>query len=338
MPETCFEDFAPGDVIAYGNRPVDRDEMIAFARAFDPQPFHLDEEAARRSFVGRLIASGWYMACAHMRMITDVTLPNPALMGSPGIEEMKWLKPVAAGDVLSARRTILDARASTTKPDRGVVRLLFELMNQRGETVMSQRSLEMYLRRNPGPPPAATPKPAAAPKPAPVPGARPDGPLSDRLSYYEDIEVGAVTPLGEHAFDAEGLIAFARDWDPQSFHIDREAAKKTHFGGLVASGWHTACAFMGCLARRREAIFDAARARGEGAPRLGPSPGVTDLHWYKPTREGETIRYYSQVLDKRVSASRPGWGIVTSQGSGYNPAGERVFDLTAAVFWERRPP
>ncbi|HRJ69762.1 MAG TPA: dehydratase, partial [Beijerinckiaceae bacterium] len=93
----------------------------------------------------------------------------------------------------------------------------------------------------------------------------------------------------------------------------------------------------GCLARRRAAMLEAGAVDGRVA-RLGPSPGIENLRWLRPTREGDTIRYYSQVMDKRESASRPGWGIVTSQGSGYLASGERVFELTAAIFWERRPP
>lgn len=337
MADCFFEDLTVGDVRSYGRIVVDREAMIAFARQYDPQSFHLDEDAAKTSFLGALIASGWFVACCHMKIMTADTLPNAGIMGGAGIDELKWLKPVLAGDVLSGRRTILAKRTSASKPDRGLVQTRFEMVNQRGETVMSQLTWEVFAMRAAHAMPVAATKPAAARPVVAAGNGRPEGPLVDRLGFFEDIAVGSVQFLGEKTFLADEIMDFARQWDPQTFHLDREAARQSHFGTLVASGWQTACEFMGCLVRARTAMQAAGAVDGRIA-RLGPSPGVEHLRWFQPTREGDTIRYYSQVKDKRESASRPGWGIVTSQGSGYNGRGERVFELTAAVFWERRQP
>lgn len=142
-----FEDFTPGDVIELGSRSVSRDEIVAFARQFDPQPFHTDEEAAKRSIYGGLLASGWHTAALSMRILYDGLLHDLASMGSPGVDELRWLKPVRPGDTLSARMTVLETAPSRSKPDRGVVRSLSEIRNQHGEVVMTLRGLSLLGRR-----------------------------------------------------------------------------------------------------------------------------------------------------------------------------------------------
>lgn len=124
-----------------------RDEILAFAREFDPQPFHLDEAAARRTIYGGLLASGWHTAAILMRLMWETYLKDTASMGSPGVEEVRWLKPVRPGDTLRARFTVTDARPSRSRPDRGVVTSLSEVLNQHGEVVMTVRGLSMFARR-----------------------------------------------------------------------------------------------------------------------------------------------------------------------------------------------
>jgi acyl dehydratase len=126
---------------------VTRDEILAFAREFDPQPFHLDEAAARRTIYGGLLASGWHTAAILMRLMWETYLKDTASMGSPGVEEVRWLKPVRPGDTLRARFTVTDARPSRSRPDRGVVTSLSEVLNQHGEVVMTVRGLSMFARR-----------------------------------------------------------------------------------------------------------------------------------------------------------------------------------------------
>jgi acyl dehydratase len=147
-----WEDFKVGEVEHIGEKRVERDEVIAFAKQYDPQPFHIDEAAARHSMYGGLIASGWHTCAMVMRMMCDAYLTRAASVGSPGIENLKWLKPVRPGDILSARRTTLDTRASKSKPDIGIVNNLWEVFNQKGEKVMSMQGHGMFRRRNPGSP------------------------------------------------------------------------------------------------------------------------------------------------------------------------------------------
>jgi acyl dehydratase len=142
-----FEDFRQGDEYHLETVTVDRDEMVAFARRFDPQPFHLDEAAAKESPFGELIASGWFTGSLFMRMYVDELLTDAASHGSPGIEELRWLRPVRAGDQLTGRVTVVETRPSEKRPDRGTVFARSELVNQSGEVVMSLRSRGLFGRR-----------------------------------------------------------------------------------------------------------------------------------------------------------------------------------------------
>jgi acyl dehydratase len=147
MTRRYFEDFTPGDVIELGSRSVSRDEIVAFAREFDPQPFHLDEEAAQQSVYGGLLASGWHTGSISMRLLADGLVNHTVSMGSPGLDEMRWVKPVRPGDTLSGRYTVLECIPSRSRADRGVVRSLLELRNQHGDVVMTIRGVGIFGRR-----------------------------------------------------------------------------------------------------------------------------------------------------------------------------------------------
>jgi len=135
LRERHFEDFTPGHVATFGARTVTAEEIIAFARDYDPQEFHLSEEGGRATPYGGLIASGWHTGSLTMRMLVDHAISRHGL-GSPGLDELLWLKPVRPGDTLSVRVTVLEARLSQTKPDRGIVKQRTETLNQAGEVVL----------------------------------------------------------------------------------------------------------------------------------------------------------------------------------------------------------
>jgi len=142
-----FEDFKPGDVIELGSRTISKERILAFAREFDPQPFHTDEEAATRSIYGGLLASGWHTGSLLMRILYDGLLKDTASLGSPGIDELRWLEPVRPGDTLTARMTIVETIPSRSKPDRGLIRSLMEMRNQYGRVVLTIRGLSLLGRR-----------------------------------------------------------------------------------------------------------------------------------------------------------------------------------------------
>jgi acyl dehydratase len=157
------------------------------------------------------------------------------------------------------------------------------------------------------------------------------------IDFYEDMAVGQKTVLGTHTFTLEEILSYARRYDPQPFHLDEEAAARTHFGGLCASGWHTATLWMRLMLSYRRRLGEERRARGEPVAELGPSPGFRDLRWIKPVRPGDTIAYAAEITDMRTSASRPGWGLVTLRNNGTNQAGEEVISWVSSAFIQRRP-
>ncbi len=128
--------------------PVSREAVLAFAEQFDPQPFHLDDEAASASLFGGLCASGWHTCAMAMRMMCDGYLLDAASLGSPGIDQLRWLKPVFPGDTLSVRMEVLDARPMTSRPGVGLLRSRWEVRNQHGQPVMTMEGWGMFRRRH----------------------------------------------------------------------------------------------------------------------------------------------------------------------------------------------
>ena len=152
IPKYYWEDFKAGEVHQLGEKRVEKEEMIVFAKQFDPQPFHVDEAAAKASMYGGLIASGWHTVALVMRMRCDSYMLDSASLGSPGVENLKWLKPVRPGDTLRAQRTTLEVRASASRPEMGLVKTRWEVFNQDGEPVMTMEGYGMFGRRKPGSP------------------------------------------------------------------------------------------------------------------------------------------------------------------------------------------
>ncbi len=144
-----WEDFAVGQVRETGGHSLTEEEVIEFAKKYDPQPFHIDRDKAKQSAFGGLIASGWQTAGLCMRMLCDMYLLESASMGSPGIDELRWVKPVRPGDTLRLKSTVIETRASTSRPDMGTVRSRSEVYNQRGELVMHMSGVGMFRRRSP---------------------------------------------------------------------------------------------------------------------------------------------------------------------------------------------
>ena len=145
-----FEDYAPGITYECGSVSIDEASIIAFAKEFDPQPIHVDPVAAATGPFGGLIASGWHTAGLVMRVLVDNYLSAEASLGAPALDELRWPRPVRPGDTLVVRATVVEARKSQSKPDRGIVRTLVEAVNQDGRTVMSATATN-FLRVRPDP-------------------------------------------------------------------------------------------------------------------------------------------------------------------------------------------
>lgn len=156
------------------------------------------------------------------------------------------------------------------------------------------------------------------------------------MKFFEDIRVGDAYDLGRYTFTAEDIKNFARRFDPQLFHLDEDAAAQSHFGALCASGWHTAAVWMRLMVDHRRRLIEAAQARGERTPLLGPALGFRDLKWLKPVYAGDTIAYRSEVTEGRVSGSRPGFGLIIIRSTGINQNAAMVISFDSTTFVERR--
>ncbi|GAC1424991.1 MAG: MaoC family dehydratase [Ktedonobacteraceae bacterium] len=147
MATRYFEDFQVGDIIDLGSTSASADEIIAFARQFDPQPFHIDPEQAKHSAFGTLVASGWHSSALFMRLLVDGLLNDTISMGSPGVDEVRWRKPVHPDEKLYGRLTVIESTVSKSRPNMGIIRSVGELVNQEGEVVMSLKGLHFFGRR-----------------------------------------------------------------------------------------------------------------------------------------------------------------------------------------------
>jgi acyl dehydratase len=147
-PKLYWDDFPVGETVEFGNHRITAEAIVAFATEFDPQPFHLDDEAARTTLLGGLAASGWHTCAIMMKMLCDGYVLHSASMGGPGMDEVRWLKPVRPGDVLRIRRTCIEARISRSRPAMGLTRFTWDMVNQAGDQVMTATGTNMFARRD----------------------------------------------------------------------------------------------------------------------------------------------------------------------------------------------
>lgn len=157
------------------------------------------------------------------------------------------------------------------------------------------------------------------------------------MTFFEDLRVGDHREVGSHTFTADEIKAFAREFDPQPFHLDEEAAARSHFGALVASGWHTAAMCLRHVVADGQRRASERRSRGEQAAHSGPSPGLRDLKWPKPVYAGDTISFAVQIVELRDDAGHPGRGLRITRNTGTNQRGELVYTVLMSCYVERRP-
>ena len=156
------------------------------------------------------------------------------------------------------------------------------------------------------------------------------------MTYFEDLRVGTRTEVGSHTFTADEIKAFAREYDPQPFHLDEAAAARSHFGALIASGWHTAAISLRLNVEDRQRRQAELRRRGEPVARTGPSPGLRDLKWLKPVHVGDTIAFAHEIVELRTLPDRPDVGLRIARNTGTNQHGELVYSVLSSTFIERR--
>lgn len=335
-----LEDIELDRWVGFGHKVVDRTEIIAFAKAFDPQPMHLDEDAARRSIVGGLCASGFHSCAMMMRMLVDDVLVHATSLGSPGFEEVRWLRPVRPDDVLSARFKAIEKRTLGSKPEVGIARIQFEMRNKKDEVLMTWDANQLLRVRHPRAAGLVSAERATSGPKEPVtslwdlPGPEP----RRDANHFEHRRVGETYALGSHTFDREGVLAFARAFDPQPFHLDDAAAEASLFGRLSASGWHTTAIWIRQFVAWRQQIEAQMREKGLQPAVYGPSPGFKSIRWLKPVHPGDTIEYRGRIAETLDWRSRPDRGLIVTDNQGRNQRGEIVFAIRGQIFAERRTP
>lgn len=333
------EDLQVGIDYPLGAKTFSKDEIIAFGQAFDPQPMHVDAEAAKHTLVGGLCASGFHTCAAMMRLVCDGLLNRVASLGSPGVDEAKWMKPVRPDDRHTGVYRVLEKRDLASKPGVGMSRVTVEFSNSKGELAASWVSNQLTRRREPGGPagPSARKDARLALEDIWSGPAEPAGLAAD--GYFEERQVGETVSFPGHRFERDDIIAFARQFDPQPFHLDEAAAKASLFGGLCASGWHTAAIFIRGIVTARMSGNALARQRGvERLPVYGPSPGFRNLRWFKPVLVGDTIEFRARLAQRVDLKSRPTRGLLINDVQGRNQKGDVVFAITSQILAERRTP
>ena len=337
-----FDDFKQGDVHEYGLYDVTAEEIIGFAREFDPQPFHLDEAAASASLLGGLATSGWHTAAISMRLHCQHLLKDTSTIGSPGVPEMKWIKPVLKGFQVHLRTEIAMARGSQSRPGMGILELHTSMLNQHGTVLMTNRGITLMATRVASKDlrlydPQAIARSPLWQKPQDILANPASADDNEGLltGWLDDIVIGRTIDLGTHHFESAAITRFAAKWDPQLFHVDPEAARKSVYGGQTASGWHTAAVGMGRHVRTRQTYLDEGRRRGHPDTPRGPSPGFRDMKWLEPVFAGDTIHYYQTHAEKRRT-SRPGWGMLMNHYEGINQHGRKVYEYMSSGLWPMR--
>jgi acyl dehydratase len=285
-----WDDFKAGESIALGSHTITEAEILAFARKYDPQPFHTDPEAARRSIFGGLIASGWHTCAILMRLGVEANQrEEAAATGSPGLDSGGHPERAHRG----ARDLALAEQAHRLRPAPG-----------RGAQP-ARRGRAGHRRHHHVPPPARRAGSAG-------------------MKYFEDVAVGDIMRFGRYEVTKEEIVEYARQFDPQPFHLDEEAAKASLFGGLIASGWHTGAMFIRMVVEHMTPVHATTGAMG-----------FDDLKWIKPVRPGDVLSVESEVKEK-VEGRRPDRGTVKIESRIENQRGEVVMSLVSLVIYLRR--
>lgn len=296
-----FESFTPGDVVVCGRFQPSAQDLQAFA---DATGFGDQHDAAMR----------WLVMSLQLRAIVDELLNRSPGQGAPGLERVDWGALVRPDDTLTVRREILETRTSVKRPEIGLARFRFDTLNQQDELALSV-SQWMMFRRN------AAPAPMTATSGDPPRYSAPFG--EHRLMREPDpwrewcrVEPGAVARLGSYRFEADDIIAFAKAFDPQPFHVDPEAAKHSLFGQLCASGLQTMVVWAAL----------AQDSRWEVQP-----SNLRHLRWHRPVQAGETLHYRSVASALRPDADEPGLTWITRTHQGLDTGGRPAIELEDEV-------
>jgi acyl dehydratase len=293
-----FEDFPVGATREFCRYELTREQIESYAADFDPLL------GARRTETGALTASPWQHPALLMRLNYDGWMHEAAARGAPGVDEIRWLRPLTA-DTLSARYTVRSARVSRSKPHLGLVQFFYELLGGNGEPVFTQLNSVMMALRSPLRQPDAAARTAVR--------------TSDAGTTTDE---GAAIALGAADFPADKVIAFARTYDPQPFHVDAVAAQTGPFGALAASGWHTAAGWA-------RAYAAGVVAGTPGLPRPERLLWLKPLLWRRPVFAGNRIAF--EFAPGSVEKHTDGDTVMTALGRGRDDGGATIFEFALGM-------
>ncbi len=319
-----FEDFSPGQVQTFGQCEISRKDIIDFASHYDPQPFHIDEQAAKLTMLKGLCASGWHICTVFMRMLDDGLLSRCRSTGINAIDEIQWRIPVRPGDQLSCRITCLSAIPVSEQPGYGLCTFHCEARCNQAHTVMSWwLTLKIKRRNNSGEKSSVSRNHAHISKVTLQQG-------DVGIKFFEDVQRGDQILLGSYTLSAQRIVTFNKLYGSQPVHPDAIGDRAS------ASGWHMTAIWMRLLVRyyRREAFK--LRAAGAPVPELGPSPGIKHLFWHRPVYEDDVVTFSCWAERKVEVTSKPGWGLLFVGIDGRNQDNDRVVSFYALLFLERR--
>lgn len=331
-----WEDFRIGEVVNLGFKKVEREEILKFALQYDPQPFHIDEEAAKKTLLKGLAASGWHSCAMFMRMVCEELLVHTHYIGWSGVDEIKWLVPVRPDDVLTGRATCIAMSQIIDKKGMGLCTFLYQAYNDRGSLVMSWHAQQLFERRSSKELPAGSTQTALVnletirkPRAGSSSG-------EQMIKYFERIKVGDQISLGSVKFTAGNIEPFSRAYDPLSSHtIDEDATRRNLPFCSCASGWLITSVWMKRIVRYYLKETQKLKRLGRPFPKLGPSSGIKKLCWHKPVYAGDVISFTSWAERKIECTSKPNWGLLISGNEGVNQNGELVISFFAPLFLER---
>lgn len=296
-----FEDFPVGQTREFCRHVLTADQIASYAAEFDAL---LGAQVSEHRLP---TASPWQLCALLMRLNYDGWMNAASARGAPGVDEVRWFRPVTAGETLSARFTVRNARVSRSRPQLGLIQYYYELLGDGGQPVLSQLNSVMMELRNPQALQTGNVASSAA--------------VSNRVRRAP-LDESASVALGAADFPADAILAFGHAYDPQPFHIDADAARTGPFGALAASGWHTAA----CWARAYATSFAA------GTPAL-PRPDrllwLKPLHWRRPTFAGDRIAF--DFVPGAIERRPEGQTLMTAAGRGRNAAGETVIEFTLGM-------
>jgi acyl dehydratase len=340
-PALYWEDFLPGQSFALGEWRLSAEEIIGFAKVYDPQVAHVDPEAAKTTFLGGLAASGWHSCGLLMRLLHDGLLSGSAYLGMPRIDAIRWQAPLRPGQTVTGRAKCLEKRPIADRPGWGVCEFQVEAADGAGRSVAWWRSHLVFARR---PRRGLEEDGAAMPWPAFLEAGRRALPSraggAHMLKFFDEIQPGDAIAIGSYAFTAWEIAAFAEAFDPKpqplGFAMPADATScAASSGSGCASIWHIAAAWMRCIADYYHAESARLGAMGRAIPRLGPSPGVLHARWHSPVRAGEVITFRSWAERKLDLPGRAGWGLLLAGAEGVNEKGETCVSFFPQLLLER---